>query len=72
MMAFTSDSVVMIGTPHFMVTTHRHSFAADLFPGLTGVNSKKLASSYFYVFVCAVNYVFCVLSTQMEIYVTTD
>ena len=63
-MDFNSD-VVIIGTTHFMVTTHRHCFAADLFPGLTRVNSKKLASSYFYIFVCAVNYfAYCLLSTR--------
>ena len=63
-MAFNSD-VVIIGTTHFMVTTHRHCFAAELFPGLTRVNSKKLASSYFYIFVCAVNYfAYCLLSTR--------
>ena len=64
MMAFNSD-VVIIGTTHFMVTTHRHCSAADLFPGLTRVNSKKLASSYFYICVCAVNYfAYCLLSTR--------
>ena len=70
-MAFNSD-VVIIGTTHFMVTTHRHSFAAELFPGLTRVNSKKLASSYFYIFVCAVNYfAYCLLSTRF-VYMSTQ